>query len=357
MMRTAKDILRDRIAETVVAASGHPLPDHQSVQAGRAALAVAHRAGDRSLLLLLSGGASAMLCAPADGVTLEEKATATRTLMNAGIGIHDLNCVRKHLSAIKGGWLGAAVRSSLTLAISDVHHPIEDDPSTIASGPAVADPTTFADALEIATAAGPLPASVMHHLRSGAAGGVEETIKPGDRRLAGARVVVIGNRRTALAGAAACAESLGYAVTVFTEPTIGEADAAARAFVSRAQQSMTGGDRPVCVLAAGETTVTVTGQGRGGRNQQFALAAAGQLQQHGTAALVSAGTDGVDGPTPAAGAIVDSTTCDRAIGARLDRDRALADNDAYAFFERLGDLIVTGPTGTNVGDIQVLLAQ
>ena len=354
MARTAEDILRDRVAETMVAASGHPLPDHGSVQAGRAALELARSAGDRSLLLLLSGGASAMLCVPANGITLEEKAAATRILMNAGIDIHDLNCVRKHLSGVKGGRLGAAVHASLTLAISDVHYPVEDDPSTIGSGPAAADSTTFADALGIAAAAGPLPPSVMRHLRAGAAGDVEETIKPGDPRLARARVVVVGNRRTALAGAAACAESLGYAVAVVTEPTLGEAGAAARAFVARAQQYRPRLSRPVCVLAAGETTVRVAGRGRGGRNQQFALAAAAELTDTGIV-LASAGTDGVDGPTPAAGAIVDSTTCDRARRAGLGLERALAENDAYPFFEQLGDLIVTGPTGTNVGDIQILL--
>lgn len=354
MARTATDILRDRVAETIVAASGHPLPDHGSVRAGRAALELARRAGDRSLLLLLSGGASAMLCVPADGITLEEKAAATRTLMNGGIDIHDLNCVRKHLSAVKGGRLGAAVRSSLTLAISDVHYPVEDDPSTIGSGPAAADPTTFADAFDIAAAAGPLPMAVMRHLRAGAAGDLEETIKPGDPRLARARVVVVGNRRTALAGAAACAESLGYAVKVVPEPTVGEAAAAARAFVARALEYLPRLNRPVCVLAAGETTVHVAGRGRGGRNQQFALAAAAKLTDRGVV-LASAGTDGVDGPTPAAGALVDSTTCERARRAGLSVERALADNDAYSLFETLGDLIVTGPTGTNVGDIEILL--
>ena len=357
MAHTAAGILRDRVQEAIVVMAGHPLPDAASVQAGRASLELARQAGDRALLVLLSGGASAMLCAPADGITLEEKAAATRVLMNTGVDIHDLNCVRKHLSDIKGGRLAAAARSSLTLAISDVHHPIEDDPATIGSGPTAADPTTFAQALEIASAVGGLPAAVMNRLRRGAAGALEETIKPGDPRLRDAHFSIVGNRRTALAAAADCAGALGYAVAVVGEPTSGEANLAARTFMARAEQHFRDAGGPVCVLAAGETTVNVVGHGRGGRNQQFALAAAAELSIRRATVLVSAGTDGIDGPTPAAGALVESTTCDRAIRAGLSRERALADNDAYPFFERLGDLIVTGPTGTNVGDIQILLAE
>ena len=363
MAQTAMDILGDRVTEAIVAATGHPFPDDGSVEAGRAALALAQRAGDRMLLVLLSGGASAMLCAPARGITLGDKATAARLLMGAGAGIHDLNCVRKHLSDIKGGRLAAAASSSLTLAISDVHHPVEDDPSTIGSGPTAADPTTFAQALDIAVKVDRMPRAVIDRLRAGAAGEVEETIKPGDPRLADARVAIVGNRRTALAAAASAAEALGYAVTIVSEPTHGEAAVAARTFLALADRQLRDASRPVCVLAAGETTVTVLGRGRGGRNQQFALAAADAggarerpLHWRHPTVLVSGGTDGIDGPTPAAGAIVDSTTCDRAVAAGLSRERALADNDAYPFFEQLGDLIVTGPTGTNVGDLQVLVS-
>ena len=365
MARAAADILRGRVTEAIVAAhGGHPFPDNGSVDAGRAALALARRAGDRVLLVLLSGGASAMLCVPARGITLDDKATAARLLMDAGADIHDLNCVRKHLSDIKGGRLAALADSSLTLAISDVHHPVEDDPSTIGSGPTAADPTTFAQALDIAARVDRMPRAVIDRLRAGAAGEIEETIKPGDPRLADARVAIVGNRHTALAAAAAAAEALGYAVTIVSEPTHGEAAVAARTFLALADRQLRDRRRPVCVLAAGETTVTVVGSGRGGRNQQFALAAADAGAARGRplywrreTVLVSAGTDGIDGPTPAAGAIVDSTTCDRARGAGLSPERALADNDSYSFFETLGDLIVTGPTGTNVGDIQVLLAQ
>jgi hydroxypyruvate reductase len=275
-----------------------------------------------------------------------------------------LNCVRKHLSDIKGGRLGAAASSSLTLAISDVHHPVEDDPSTIGSGPTAADPTTFAQALDITLKIDRMPRAVIERLRAGAAGVIEETLKPGDPRLADARIAIVGNRRTALAAAAAAAEALGYAVSVVSEPTHGEAAMASRTFLAIAERELRDASRPVCVLAAGETTVTVVGSGRGGRNQQFALAAAdvGGARERPLrerpllpTVLVSAGTDGIDGPTPAAGAIVDSTTCDRAVRAGLSLERALADNDAYPFFERLGDLIVTGPTGTNVGDLQILV--
>lgn len=310
------------------------------------------------LVVLLSGGASALLAAPVEGVTLEDKIATAQALMRAGLAIGELNCVRKHLSRIKGGRLAvAAGGNTLTLAISDVHGPIPDDPSVIGSGPTVADPTTFAQALEIVRNVS-VPTAVRRHLERGARGDVAETLKPDDG-LAPGTYEVIGNRQTALEGAAVAARILGYTVHVVPNPIEGEAREASQKFLRDARQTLAGVSETsagVCILAAGETTVTVTGSGLGGRNQEFALAAVPELAAFGrTAVLASVGTDGVDGPTDAAGAIVDSTTRERARRIGLDWESTLAANDAYHFLRPLGDLVMWGPTGTNVGDVQMLL--
>jgi glycerate-2-kinase len=345
-------------------AGGHPDPNAASGVAGARALEMARLAGrDRALVLLLSGGASALLASPAAGLTLGQKTETARALMSAGVAIDGLNCVRKHLSAIKGGRLGAEAWRSLTLAISDVHGPVPDDPSVIGSGPTVADPTTFEEALAIARHANAqarpdlrVPPAVVRHLERGARGHFEETIKPGDDRLARAEFHVLGNRETALEGARRAAEGLGYSVAVLPAPTHGEAREAGGAFVSEAMRLAEGVPRPFCALAAGETTVRVTGGGRGGRNQEFALAVAPLVAQSERPVVVaSAGTDGIDGPTDAAGALVDPGTVERALRAGRDWAASLADNDAYNFFAPLGDLIKWGATGTNVGDIHVFL--
>jgi glycerate 2-kinase len=339
-------------------AAGHPSPNAASVSAGQRALALARasREIDGRLLVLLSGGASAMLAAPAAGVTLEDKIAAGRALMLAGVPIDELNCVRKHLSDVKGGQLAGAAARTFTLAISDVHAPVPDDPAVIGSGPTVADPTTFAEALEIAARAPGFPERARARLERGSRGELPETIKPGDPRVTEEDYRILANRATALAGARRLAESLGYRVSVVDDPVAGEARDAARSFVTLAAGIARQTGRPSCVLGAGETTVTVKGRGRGGRNQEFALAAAPVVASiPGLAVLASAGTDGVDGPTDAAGAIVDSTTLARARAAGLDGESTLAANDAYHFFRPLGDLITWGPTGTNVGDVQLLL--
>jgi glycerate-2-kinase len=331
----------------------HPLPDAVSVDAGSVALRLARDSQAEWLVVLLSGGASSMLCAPAGDLGVEDKARTSKALMDAGVPIDGLNGVRKHLSAIKGGRLAVLARRSLTLAISDVHHPVADDPSVIGSGPTVADPTTYAMALRTASAVTDIPARVLRHLERGAAGELPETIKPSDPRLDGAVYSIVGNRHTALTGAGRRAEELGYHVRNVEEPTHGDARTAAEQLIRRAASCP---ERPLCLLAAGETTVRVTGRGLGGRNQQLVLAALPLLRTPGTAAVIaSAGTDGVDGPTDAAGAVGDGETLDRAAALGLDPAAALADNDAYRFFAALGDLIISGPTGTNVGDVQVLL--
>lgn len=298
-----------------------------------------------------------MLALPAPGVSLEDKIDATHALLRTGVPIDGLNTVRKHLSGIKGGRLAAAAPSTMTLALSDVHGPREDDPAVIGSGPTVSDPTTFADALCVIRNSGAaVPKAVIAHLERGARGELEETLKPGDARLARSRFEILGNRHTALEASLRAAQNRGYVTHVLPAATCGEARDAAQRFFSEVKWLATDGPRPLCILAAGETTVTVRGDGVGGRNQEFALAMAPLIGSSGrAAAFASAGTDGVDGPTDAAGAVVDSSTLERAMRAGVDWRQALAANDAYRFFEPLGDLLRWGPTGTNVGDVQVFL--
>jgi hydroxypyruvate reductase len=338
---------------------GHPLPTEGSVAAARRALEIAHASGaDDLLVVLLSGGGSALMAFPASGVTLADKQQTARTLMEQSADIHELNTVRKHLSAIKGGQLAVAARGTvLTLAVSDV---VGDDLSVIASGPTVADDSTYTDALAILNARGgeaAFPRAVVEWLRRGIAGDVPETPASGDVRLQRAISRVIGPQRGAITGAELAARSLGYHVHVVREPVTGEARESAVAHVRRVSSEAGTLPRPLCVISSGETTVTVRGRGRGGRNQEFTLAMAGVLGELGeNVAAASIGTDGIDGPTDAAGAIVDSTTLQRAHDAGLAADDFLKDNNTYAFFERLDDLIKTGPTATNVGDLQVILA-
>jgi glycerate 2-kinase len=368
------DLYGGRVRGRIVASGAHPIPDERSIEAGRGALEMAAAARRRGecLIVLLSGGASAMLAVPADGVTLDDKAAVTRLLLASGLPIAGTNAIRKHVSAIKGGQLGAAAGRSITYAISDVHAPVEDDSAVIGSGPTVADPSTFADAVAALREVGLLetvPAPIRHRLLRGIRGEAEETIKPGDPRLSRAEWILAGSRRDAMVGAAAEAARLGYRVERIEAPTIGEARDAAKGFIESARSAasarglVASGARPedaaqgLCVIAAGETTVTLPSDaaGRGGRNQEFALAAALAIRDLTNVALASVGTDGIDGPTDAAGAFADSTTIDRARAMGLDAGGALQAHDSYTFFERLGDLIVTGPTGTNVGDLQVLL--
>ncbi|HEY7050846.1 MAG TPA: DUF4147 domain-containing protein, partial [Mycobacterium sp.] len=305
--------------------ASHPSPDATSEAAGRRALTLAAESRSRGgLLVLLSGGASALMAVPADGLSLADKMLTARVLMNAGAPIADLNCVRKHLSAIKGGRLAAVAGRTVTLAISDVHGPLPDDPAVIGSGPTVADPTTYADALRIVERAGvkdAIPRQAFEHLERGAG----ESPKPGDARLRDGYYEVIGNRHLAVDGAARVAERLGYAVHVFPAATGGEARDAGAVFA--AESLRLGGQSRLCVIGSGETTVHVRGRGRGGRNQEFALGALPAIDEapRGTVmVLASVGTDGIDGPTDAAGAIVDRTTTERAARHGVSAEAALA---------------------------------
>ena len=340
----------------------HPEPGAGSEAAGRRALEVAASVPkDGHLLVLLSGGASSLMVAPAPGVSAADTRQTAAMLMRAGADIFALNTVRKHLSRVKGGWLAAAASSSVTTwAISDV---IGDDLSVIGSGPTVPDPSTFEDAHAVLTRFGGVaqyPRAVVAHLEAGLRGDALETPKPGDVRLARSTASVIGGRCDAMQGAEQEAQMRGYHTLVLDSPLQGEAREAGRRHVAHVLGAVARDKRlprPLCVVSSGETTVTVRGPGRGGRNQELALAAAEVMAAFGVSAvLASAGTDGVDGPTDAAGALADSTTLARAAGAGVGRSGAFLDrNDSYSFFAATGDLIHTGPTGTNVGDLQVIL--
>jgi glycerate 2-kinase len=337
---------------------GHPIPTEGSERGGRRALSyAASLAVDDSLLVLLSGGASSLMAVPAEGLTLEDKRQTTATLLRAGADILALNTVRKHLSAVKGGQLAASSRAACTvLVISDVPG---DDLSVIASGPTVADASHFADALDVLQRCGGVdrfPPPVVRRLTEGAEGRIPETPKPGDRRLARAAATVIGSRRDAMDGAVSEAAARGYRVVRIDDPVVDEARVVAASHARAVLALASDIQRPVCVVSSGETTVRVTGNGKGGRNQEFVLAAAALLDQlEVPGAVASIGTDGIDGPTDAAGAYADSTTIDRALAEGRPPDRHLSSNDSYTFFSALGDLIHTGPTGTNVGDLQLFL--
>jgi len=336
--------------------AGHPLPDARGeMAAGRVLDAV--RTASNGVLCLISGGASSLMVRPRPPVTLQDKIETTQRLLDCGANIGEISTIRKHLSLVKGGWLLRRSRVPLTaLILSDVPG---DDPSTIGSGPSVPDPTTFGDAqnvLEKYRLLDRVPGTVRELLAHGGRGREQETVKPGDAEARRSGNMVIGSNRSALEGAAVEARRRGWEVELESDLLTGDTTIAARAFGRRLRQRWRtdGPQRPICVLAGGETTVEVRGSGRGGRNQEFALALVDPLNQL-PMVVLSAGTDGIDGPTPAAGAFVDGATLGRAHQMSLDPDAALANNDSYTFFASLGDLLQCGPTGTNVMDIKIAL--
>ncbi|PJB31358.1 MAG: hypothetical protein CO109_10390, partial [Deltaproteobacteria bacterium CG_4_9_14_3_um_filter_65_9] len=348
------------------AAAGHPVPDIYSLAAAREILSLLERAGKGDLAVaLVSGGGSAMLSAPAAGITVEEKAETFRLLLRAGADIASFNAVRKHLSEVKGGLLARAARPATVwaLLLSDVPG---DDPSVIASGPFSPDPTTYADAIGVLERYGifyAVPSAVRRRLADGAAGNLPETPKPDDPAFLGMTSALVGTNRTAMDAAAlrmAREQDAGSTAIVLLPGFLrGEARECAHSFCGRlrkAAEALSPGDA-VALIAGGETTVNVRGGGKGGRNQEFALAAAVELAGEGAMAVLTAGTDGIDGPTDAAGAYADGTTAARAAALGLDPVAHLENNDAYPFFEALGDLVVTGTTGTNVADLAIGLAR
>jgi len=340
---------------------GHPLPDASGVAGARAMERILDDLTERDLLfVLISGGASALLPAPAGGITLEEKQQTTDLLLRSGATIDEMNYVRKHISLLKGGQLAqrAGAATVISLILSDV---VGDRPDIIGSGPTVPDHSTFHDAIQALTRyqlLQAIPVSVRGWLERGTNGEIAETPKAGDISSEKHHVVLIGSNRLALESAEAKARALGYQACIFADAVEGEASDVARMHIGILRQAASVGlpvAPPGCILSGGETTVTVRGQGKGGRNQEFALAAAIAMEGLPHVVVLAAGTDGTDGPTDAAGAIVDGTTTSRAKALGFSPETALRENDAYPLLQSTGDLLKTGPTGTNVMDLNVML--
>ncbi|HKL25411.1 MAG TPA: glycerate kinase [Desulfuromonadales bacterium] len=376
MAQAVEDLLGDRIdgglvvvkydhladvRKVAIREAGHPVPDENGEQAAGRLLDLAAGADQGTLVIfLVSGGGSALLPMPAAGISLADKQATTRTLLACGATIHEINALRKHLSGIKGGQLARAVfpATLVALVLSDV---VGDDLDTIASGPCVPDRTTFADCLRIVEKyqiEDKLPDKVMSRLRAGADGELEETPKQGDPAFDRTFTFLVGRNFDALAAAHEKAASFGYESLILSSLIEGEARDVAAMHVAIAREILQSGhplQAPACILSGGECTVTIKGSGLGGRNQEFALAAADLLDRKGSIVLLSAGTDGSDGPTDAAGAFADSSTLARAEALGLDLRQALQENDSYHLFAELGDLFKTGPTNTNVMDLRILL--
>jgi glycerate 2-kinase len=378
MAGAVSEVLRDRLSAGVIITkyghadrplpdrirmheAGHPVPDQNSVDATRDLAALLREAAPRDLVLcVISGGGSALMTLPAGGISLADLQATTQLLLRAGATIHEMNTLRKHLDTVKGGGLARLVDGApiVTLILSDV---IGDDLSVIASGPTVPDPATFAEAWRIVEQfelADRLPAAVRARLSRGAAGEVADTPKPGDPLFNRVQTVIIGSNVQAAQAAEQAARQLNCTALLLTTQVQGEARDVAKVAAAIARE-IARYDRPVprpaCVIIGGETTVTLKGRGLGGRNQEMALAAAIAIDGLPNTLIAALGTDGTDGPTDAAGAIALGETIRRARTLGLDAQAYLADNDAYHFFQALGDLIITGPTGTNVNDLLFIL--
>lgn len=335
--------------------AAHPVPDTAGQHAARRILGLVQGLSEDDLVIaLISGGGSSLLTLPAPGLTLDDKQVVNRALLRSGATIHEMNCVRRHLSAIKGGRLAAAAWPARchALLISDVPG---DDPAVIASGPTTADPTTFADARAILDRYGIVPPEgVRRHLEAAA----DETPKPGDPHLGRTQTTLIATPQRSLEAAAAVARQAGITPVILGDAIEGESREVARVMAGIARQVTRHGQpaaAPCVLLSGGETTVTVRGGGRGGRNVEFLLSLAIELAGEAGIWAIAGDTDGIDGIDDAAGALVTPDTLTRAAACGIDARAALADNDAHTFFERLDDRIVTGPTLTNVNDFRTVL--
>ncbi|HEY3079541.1 MAG TPA: glycerate kinase [Chloroflexota bacterium] len=371
-----EEILGDRITDGVVNVkyghtapttririnqAGHPIPDDKSVQGAREILDLAGRAGPRDLVIcLISGGASALMVAPVDGVTLADKRRLTDALLRSGATINEMNAVRKHLSLVKGGNLVRAAQPAevVSLVMSDV---VGSPLDTIGSGPTVPDTSTYAEALaafETHAIEDRVPPAIRDILTRGAAGELPETPKPGDPLFARTHNLVVASNEIAARALMRRAVARGLNSLVLSTFIEGEAREVGIVLAAIAREIATTGQplaRPACLVTSGETTVTVRGRGRGGRAQELALAAVPRIAGLRDTLVVGFSTDGVDGPTDAAGAIAHGVSAQRARQLGLDPAHYLADNDSFHFFEQLGDLIVTGPTNTNVADMMFVL--
>ena len=376
MAVAVEEILGDRITRGVVVTkyghaqatrtiriheAAHPVPDDAGVAGAEAVLDhVRGLEGNDLVLVLISGGGSALTPAPVDGITLTEKQALTKALLACGADIREMNTLRKHISRIKGGQLARAAAPArvFTLILSDI---VGDPLDAIASGPTVPDPTTYADALGILDKyhiRETIPTSIRRHLEAGASGRIPETPKPDDPLFERVKSVMVASNIQALEASKIEAQRLGFPAVILSSFIEGETREIARMHAALALEVRASGNPappPLCLITGGETTVTLKGAGKGGRNQEFALAAALDIAGVPEVVILSAGTDGTDGPTDAAGALVDGATVTRALGLGLTPRAALDGNDAYPFFERLGDLLITGPTRTNVMDVRLVL--
>jgi len=341
--------------------AGHPIPDRKGYEGARKIQRLLKESGpDDLVIFLLSGGASALLPFPADGIDLKEKQEVTQLLLDSGADIKEINTVRKHISRMKGGWVAKWAYPSTVIAfiLSDV---VGDQLDVIGSGPTVPDPSTFEESLEILKKydlLNEVAPSVRKHLQSGKEGKVEETPKPGEAVFERVSNILIGSNILALREAKREAESLGFNAIILSSSIEGETREASRFHAAVAKEVISSGNpvpRPACILSGGETTVTIKGKGQGGRNQEFALAGALEISGIEKIVLLSGGTDGTDGPTDASGALADHTTVQRAETMGLNPNVHLENNDAYPFFQKLGDLLITGPTHTNVMDVRIML--
>ena len=347
-----------RFSKVAVYEAAHPVPDENGVTATRAIVDLVREADEKTLIIcLISGGGSALLVAPCEGITLREKGEVTDLLLRSGATISELNMVRKHLSSVKGGRLAeiAYPASIVSLIVSDV---IGDKLDVIASGPTAPDTSTYDDAyavLEKYRLTDRVPKAALSILKRGSQGEIAETPKQGNSTFNNVRNIVVASNRTALLAAKEKAHELGFHTLVLSSTLEGEARDIGRSLAHRARTANL--PHPFCLLFGGETTVTVTGTGLGGRNTELALAFALEIKEVKGITLLSAGTDGTDGPTDAAGAVVDGSTISRANGMNLNATTYLNDNNSYVFFQKTNDLLITGPTGTNVMDIQIILVE
>lgn len=341
--------------------AAHPMPDGRGVKATKQLLALAQSLSQRDLLIVLvSGGASSLLCAPSKGITLAAKRQTSRLLLRSGATIHDINIIRKHMSAIKGGKLAQATSATiLTLLMSDV---IGDDLATIGSGPTVTDPSTFQDAIDILhqySLWSKVPESVQRHLQQGLAKSIPAPLKPTRQQALRNRHIILANNRQALEGIAKTAKQFEFRPFILPFPLQGEAKEIGSILGGFAKDLVEFGNPvhpPACLIAGGEPTVTVNGKGKGGRAQECVLAAAQELAGLQNIFVAGFGTDGTDGPTDVAGAVVDGKTVQRAQKKGLSIEQALHEHNSYAFFQQVGGHIITGPTGTNVNDIYLIVA-
>jgi hydroxypyruvate reductase len=378
MAQAIENLLGDRIFEGTIVVkdghglplkrvcvheAGHPVPDQRGVQGGEDILSLMKRAKERDLVIcVLTGGGSSLLVAPVQGVSLKDKQEVTSLLLACGATIHEVNAVRKHLSRIKGGGLARFAHPArvVSLILSDV---IGDDLDVIASGPTVPDPSTFHEAKAVLKRYDiwkQVPTSVKERIEMGVMDKVEETVEPGDSSFQNDVTALVGTNLQALEAAEREAEAQGYHPLILSAMVEGETREVAKMHAGIAKEILASGHpipTPACILFGGETTVTLQGEGKGGRNMEFALASALALEEKKHVVVLSGGTDGTDGPTDAAGAIVDGETVGRAHVQGLDPVDHLRRNDAYPFFQSLQDLVITSPTRTNVMDVCIMLVR